>query len=66
MIASTRELGIGGGILVARLGLDPEIGTDAMELLGLYDQAASELVRLRILLCAVLLVQWCHATRFFL
>ncbi|MFI7585339.1 phenylalanine--tRNA ligase subunit beta [Kocuria sp. M1N1S27] len=44
MIASVRELGIGedhDGILVlSTLGLDPELGADALELLGLYDEAA--------------------------
>ncbi|EMY35964.1 phenylalanyl-tRNA ligase subunit beta [Arthrobacter crystallopoietes BAB-32] len=44
MIASVRELGIGedhDGILVlSTLGLDPELGADALELLSLYDEAA--------------------------
>ncbi|GAA0991933.1 phenylalanine--tRNA ligase subunit beta [Subtercola frigoramans] len=43
MIASTRELGLGDehdGILrLSTLGLDPEVGTDALALLGLNDAA---------------------------
>jgi len=44
MMASGRELGLNedhGGILVLqRMGLDPKVGTDALELLGLNEQAA--------------------------
>jgi phenylalanyl-tRNA synthetase beta chain len=44
MIASSRELGLSDeheGILrLSNLGLDPEVGTDALELLGLNESAA--------------------------
>lgn len=43
MIASAKELALGedhdGIIVLSRLGLDPEIGADALELLGMRDSA---------------------------
>ncbi|MDF9810361.1 phenylalanyl-tRNA synthetase beta chain [Aurantimicrobium minutum] len=43
MMASAKELGLGEGhdgiIRLAEMGLDPEVGTDALELLGLSESA---------------------------
>lgn len=43
MMASAKELGLGEGhdgiVRLAEMGLDPEVGTDALELLGLNDAA---------------------------
>ncbi len=43
MIASAKELALGedheGIIVLSRLGLDPEVGSDALELLGMRDSA---------------------------
>ena len=43
MIASAKELALGedhdGIIVLSRLGLDPEVGADALELLGMRDTA---------------------------